>query len=48
MLYDKAGYTLPSDLACGDRLRLYSTGAYTTTYSAVNFNGFDPLRAIYI
>ena len=48
ILYDKAGYTLPGDLACGDRLRLYSTGAYTTTYSAVNFNGFDPLRAIYI
>ena len=48
ILYDKAGYTLPADLECGDRLRLYSTGAYTTTYSAVNFNGFDPLRAIYI
>ncbi len=48
ILYDKAGYTLPADLACGDRLRLYSTGAYTTTYSAVNFNGFDPLKAIYI
>ena len=48
ILYDKAGYTLPSDLQSGDRLRLYSTGAYTTTYSAVNFNGFDPLRAIYI
>jgi ornithine decarboxylase len=48
ILYDKAGYTLPADLQSGDRLRLYSTGAYTTTYSAVNFNGFDPLRAIYI
>jgi ornithine decarboxylase len=48
ILYDKAGYTLPSDLKSGDKLRLYSTGAYTTTYSAVNFNGFDPLRAIYI
>jgi ornithine decarboxylase len=48
VLYDKAGYALPADLACGDRLRIYSTGAYTTTYSAVNFNGFDPLRAIYI
>jgi ornithine decarboxylase len=48
ILYDKAGYTLPADLESGDRLRLYSTGAYTTTYSAVNFNGFDPLRAIYI
>src|SRR3569623_1844951 len=48
ILYDKAGYTLPSDLKSGDKLRLYSTVSYTTTYSAVNFNGFDPLRAIYI
>jgi ornithine decarboxylase len=48
ILYDKAGYTLPEDLKSGDRLRIFSTGAYTTTYSAVNFNGFDPLRAIYI
>jgi ornithine decarboxylase len=48
ILYDKAGYTLPVDLKSGDRLRIFSTGAYTTTYSAVNFNGFDPLKAIYI
>ena len=48
ILYDKAGYVLPSDLQSGDRLRIFSTGAYTTTYSAVNFNGFDPLKAIYI
>jgi ornithine decarboxylase len=48
ILYDKAGYTLPADLKPGDRLRIFSTGAYTTTYSAVNFNGFDPLRAICI
>ena len=39
---------ITADLKSGDRLRLYSTGAYTTTYSAVNFNGFAPLRAIYI
>jgi ornithine decarboxylase len=48
ILYDKADYRLPRDLKCGDRLRIQSTGAYTTTYSAVSFNGFDPLRAIYI
>jgi len=48
ILYDKAGYTLPLDLKIGDRLRLMSAGAYTTTYSAVNFNGFEPLRAYYI
>ena len=37
---------LPLDLKAGDRVRLHSTGAYTTTYSAINFNGFDPLKAI--
>ena len=48
ILYDKANYQLPLDLKAGDRIRLHSTGAYTTTYSAINFNGFDPLKAYFI
>ena len=36
---------LPHDLEIGDRLEIGATGAYTTTYAAVGFNGFDPLRA---
>ena len=48
ILYDKANYHLPLDLKAGDRIRLHSTGAYTTTYSAINFNGFDPLKAYFI
>ena len=36
---------LPADLEVGDRLEIGATGAYTTTYAAVGFNGFDPLRA---
>jgi len=48
ILYDKANYHMPRDLEIGDRVRIYSTGAYTTTYSAVNFNGFEPLKAYYI
>lgn len=48
ILYDKANYRLPLDLKAGDRVRLHSTGAYTTTYSAINFNGFDPLRAYFV
>lgn len=48
ILYDKAGYALPEGLKSGDRLRIFSTGAYTTTYSAINFNGFEPLTAHYI
>ncbi|HYD29305.1 MAG TPA: type III PLP-dependent enzyme [Azospirillaceae bacterium] len=45
VLYEKADYRLPVNLRIGDRLRIKATGAYTTTYSAVNFNGFAPLKA---
>ncbi|HET6158226.1 MAG TPA: type III PLP-dependent enzyme [Dongiaceae bacterium] len=48
ILYDKANYHMPRDLKIGDRVRIFATGAYTTTYSAVNFNGFEPLKAYYI
>ncbi len=48
ILYEDAGYTLPLDLAVGDKVRLLNAGAYTTTYSSVGFNGFPPLRAYYI
>lgn len=48
ILYEEAGYTLPLDLAVGDKVRLLNAGAYTTTYSSVGFNGFPPLRAYYI
>ena len=48
ILYEHAGYELPLDLAVGDKVQILSTGAYTTTYSTVGFNGFDPLQAICI
>jgi ornithine decarboxylase len=48
VLYEKADYRLPSDVQIGDRLRIKGTGAYTTTYSAVGFNGFSPLASYYI
>lgn len=48
VLYEKADYRLPNSLAIGDRVSILATGAYTTTYSAVNFNGFAPLKAYYI
>ncbi len=48
VLYDRANYRLPKDLAIGDRVRIRSTGAYTTTYASVGFNGFEPLRSICI
>lgn len=48
VLYEKSGYELPLDLAVGDKVQVMSAGAYTTTYSSVGFNGFPPLREVYI
>jgi ornithine decarboxylase len=36
------------NLAVGDRLYWMTTGAYTNSYSSVEFNGFPPLKAYYI
>jgi ornithine decarboxylase len=44
ILYEKAEYSLPQDLAVGDRVSILSTGAYTSTYASVGFNGFPPLK----
>ncbi len=48
VLYEKADYRLPADLEIGDRLRILATGAYTTTYASIGFNGFPPLEEHYI
>jgi ornithine decarboxylase len=48
VLYDKTDYELPLALEAGDRVDFMSAGAYTTTYSAVAFNGFAPLQQICI
>ena len=48
VLYEKADYRLPVDLEPGDRLEIRSAGAYTTTYSSVAFNGFEPLKCFCI
>lgn len=47
VLYREHRYALPADLRPGDRLLFHATGAYTTTYSSVGFNGLAPLRATY-
>jgi len=44
VMYENTVYQLPLDLKVGDRVEILGTGAYTTSYSAVNFNGFAPLR----
>lgn len=43
VLYERNQVQLPVGLDCGDRVLVLSAGAYTTTYSTVWFNGFDPL-----
>ena len=35
---------LPVSLEIGDKVLIEGTGAYTTTYSSVAFNGFTPLK----
>jgi ornithine decarboxylase len=48
ILYEHAGYQMPLALEAGDRIQVLSTGAYTTTYSTVGFNGFPALRDYYL
>ena len=48
VIYECTHYELPLALTAGDRIRLLSTGAYTTTYASVAFNGFAPLRGYYL
>ena len=47
-LYEDYRYELPLSLAVGDRLYWLSTGAYTSSYSAIEFNGFPPLQTVVI
>ncbi len=48
VLYEKQPYPLPVSLEIGDKLLIEGTGAYTSTYSAVAFNGFPPLKTVHI
>ncbi len=44
VLYETYKYSMPNQASTGDRLYIYTTGAYTHTYSSVSFNGFPPLE----
>jgi ornithine decarboxylase len=48
VLYEKTPYHLPVSLSIGDEVLIEGAGAYTTTYSSVAFNGFEPLRSYVI
>ncbi|MEP1765988.1 MAG: type III PLP-dependent enzyme [Sulfitobacter sp.] len=48
ILYEKRPVSLPLSLKSGDRVLIRNTGAYTSTYSSVCFNGFPPLDVVVI
>lgn len=48
IMYEEAGYQLPEELEVGDKIYWLTTGAYTNSYSSVEFNGFPPLEVVYI
>lgn len=48
IMYEETGYKLPQELAVGDKIYWLTTGAYTNSYSSVEFNGFPPLQVVYV
>lgn len=48
IMYENAKYKLPTTLKSGDKIYWLSTGAYTSTYASVEFNGFPPLKTYYM
>lgn len=48
VLYQNAGYQLPTELGSGDWVEFRHAGAYTASYSSVGFNGFGPLKEYYL
>ena len=48
VMYERTPVQLPLALAEGDEVHLQSAGAYTSCYSTVGFNGFDPLPTVLV
>ncbi len=48
IMYEETGYQLPQELEIGDKIYWFTTGAYTNSYSSVEFNGFPPLAVVYV
>lgn len=46
VIYRRTPCALPLDLRAGDLVDLLHTGAYTSSYSSVGFNGFGPLPVV--
>ena len=48
VLYEKRPVQLPMALKAGDKVRIRASGAYTSSYASVGFNGFPPLQVVCI
>ncbi len=48
IMYENYQYELPLDLTIGDRVYWFTTGAYTSSYASVEFNGFPPLKTYFM
>ncbi|MCQ2584726.1 MAG: type III PLP-dependent enzyme [Treponema sp.] len=48
IMYEDYKYKLPVSLKAGDKLYWLSTGAYTSTYASVEFNGFPPIKTYFM
>lgn len=48
IMYEHYKYGLPLNLAIEDRMYWLTAGAYTTSYSAIEFNGFPPLKSYFV
>lgn len=44
IMYEDFKYALPKNLKVGDRVYVLSTGAYTSSYASIEFNGFPPIK----
>jgi len=48
ILYQYHKYKMPSSSKEGDKVYIFTTGAYTQSYSSIEFNGFPPLKSTYL
>ncbi|MDX1490319.1 MAG: type III PLP-dependent enzyme [Pseudohongiellaceae bacterium] len=48
IMYEHYKYGLPLNLAIQDRMYWLTAGAYTTSYSSIEFNGFPPLKSYFV
>ena len=48
IMYEETDYQLPEELEIGDQIFWLTTGAYTNSYSSIEFNGFPPLEVVYV